>query len=91
MGSELERQPREVLDRRQPVWHAYWTGSAWSPDAPLGRPAVGIRSAEVGFEDNLLNNAELYVVGADNAVWCNTATPAIGSGWGIGSPAGVTL
>ncbi len=65
------------------TYHSYSTpgqGSGWSAWSSLGQPAVGARGS-VAVGQNGDGNQVLYVIGSDNAIYRNTATPGVGSGW----------
>ena len=74
------------------VWHNFappGKGSGWNGWDPMGAPPVGI-AGDVHVSRNDKNNQELFVIGLDQQIWHNYATPGVGSGWsGWGGVGGV--
>ena len=88
----LDNQELYVLATDGQVWHNFATpgrGSGWNGWDSMGAPPVGI-SGDVHVSRNEKNNQELYVLGRDQQIYHNYATPGVGSGWsGWGGVGGV--
>ena len=79
----LCNQELYVTDSTGVTWHKFATpaqGSGWSDWASMGGPGVGAHGS-VSAGENPQNNQELFIVGNDNSVYHDYATPGLGSGW----------